>query len=134
MSSSNDSNMAGFLAGAVIDGAVGAVAALLLAPKSGREIRDDIAERSEDLYDKAKDYFVETEEGAEEVVNEGRLKAERIVSSAREQAQTLLNNAEQVLTDARSRSRKVKEKVESGSSKVAEAAKAGAEAFRTEIK
>ena len=138
MSDSRDNSVIGFLAGAMIGGAVGAVAALLLAPKTGREMRGELADRSEDMFDKAKDYFNEATDDEDEIedefVNEGRMKAERIVSSAREQAQTLLSNAEQVLTDARSRSKKVKAKTDTASSKVADAAKAGADAFRSEIK
>jgi gas vesicle protein len=41
------------LAGALIGGAIGAITALVFAPKSGRELRRDIADRSAELYDKA---------------------------------------------------------------------------------
>jgi len=42
-----------FLAGVLVGGAVGALLALLFAPKSGRDLRRDIAETGEDLLDKA---------------------------------------------------------------------------------
>jgi gas vesicle protein len=99
----------GFLVGAVVGGAVGAVLALLFAPKSGRELRRDIADKTGELYDKASHYISKDPEAPshgplEDVINEGRLRAERIVSSARHQAENLLSNAEQVLRDAKNRS------------------------------
>ena len=46
----------GFLLGAVIGGTAAAVAALLLAPKSGKELRDELAAQADDLLDMASDY------------------------------------------------------------------------------
>jgi gas vesicle protein len=112
----------GFLVGALVGGAVGAIVALLVAPKSGRELRQDIAEKSGDLYDKAKGMLQKEEEVAMHYVNEGRMRAEGIVSNAREQADTLMSNAEQVLREAKQRAAQVKD-----------AAKASIETFRSEL-
>ena len=110
MEDNNSSYSKGFLIGAVVGGAVGAVVALLFAPKSGRELRRDIADRTEDVVDKAQQMFNKATGGGhtagsgfEDVVNEGRIAAERIVSTARHQAENLMSNAEQVLRDAKSR-------------------------------
>ena len=46
----------GFLLGAVIGGTAAAVAALLLAPKSGKELRDELAAQADDFLDMASDY------------------------------------------------------------------------------
>ena len=46
----------GFFLGAVIGGTAAAVAALLLAPKSGKELRDDLSNQTDDLKNKAQDY------------------------------------------------------------------------------
>ena len=48
-----------FFAGFLIGGAVGAIAGLLLAPQSGEETRDMIAQKSADLYDKTEDSLKE---------------------------------------------------------------------------
>lgn len=51
---SNDSNIntKDFMIGALIGGVVGAFTALMVAPKSGREIREDINDRSQTLKQK----------------------------------------------------------------------------------
>ena len=104
----NGSYTKGFLVGAVVGGAVGAVLALLFAPKAGRELRRDIADRTGDLYDKASEFMNKDSETPDEMhegfVNEGRIRAERIVSSAKHQADNILSNAEKVLRDAKNRS------------------------------
>ena len=129
MEDNNSSYSKGFLIGAVVGGAVGAVVALLFAPKSGRELRRDIADRTEEVVDKAQQMFnnatsggQESRSGLDDVVNEGRIAAERIVSTARHQADNLMSNAEQVLRDAKSRV-----------SRVNDATKAGDDAFRSEF-
>lgn len=129
MEDNNSSYSKGFLIGAVVGGAVGAVVALLFAPKSGRELRRDIADRTEEVVDKAQQMFnnatsggQESRAGLDDVVNEGRIAAERIVSTARHQADNLMSNAEQVLRDAKSRV-----------SRVNDATNAGDDAFRSEF-
>lgn len=49
----------GFLLGALIGGAVGAVTALLFAPKPGKELREELSYRSKDLIEKGQEYFSE---------------------------------------------------------------------------
>ncbi len=129
MEDNNSSYSKGFLIGAVVGGAVGAVVALLFAPKSGRELRRDIADRTEEVVDKAQQMFNkatgaghQSDAGFDDVVNEGRIAAERIVSTARHQAENLMSNAEQVLRDAKNRA-----------ARVGDASKAGDDAFRSEF-
>jgi gas vesicle protein len=108
-SNNNGSYTRGFLMGALVGGAIGGIVALLFAPKSGRELRQDIAEKTEEVYDKAQKYFTKDDAAPREfddVINEGRLRAERIVTSARSQAENILSSAEQVLKDAKSRAQR----------------------------
>ena len=45
------------LKGLIIGGLIGAVLGILYAPKSGKETREDIARKTEDLLDKAKEEY-----------------------------------------------------------------------------
>jgi gas vesicle protein len=59
-----------FLAGFLVGATLGAIAALLLAPKSGRELRESLTEEGKKLKDKALDEgrrFVEKAEVPESV-------------------------------------------------------------------
>lgn len=140
MSNQNDANnnlTKGFLLGAIVGGAVGAITALLLAPKSGAELRKDIAETSQDIYGKASDYFQIVEEkvgkAVANTVNEGKAKAQGIIESAKRQAENILENAENVLKDARSKASTSKEIFEDRIDNLKNAAKAGADAFKAEM-
>ncbi|WEG74043.1 YtxH domain-containing protein [Vagococcus intermedius] len=46
----------GFLLGTIIGGAAAAAAALLLAPKAGKDLRQDLVERTDDFKNRAYDY------------------------------------------------------------------------------
>ena len=57
-----------FVAGA----AIGAVAALLYAPKSGQEMRENIADLTEDAVDKIKEYAKEAQAKIKTAIEEGK--------------------------------------------------------------
>ncbi|MCX8051570.1 MAG: YtxH domain-containing protein [Chlorobi bacterium] len=126
----------GFVAGALLGGVAGAVVALLFAPKSGRQLRRDIAERTSELYDRAQDILNPKTVGEElppVTVNQGKIRAQQIVSAAREQAEQLLTSAEQVLREARNKAATAKEQIQENIERVRDAAKASVEAFKSEI-
>jgi gas vesicle protein len=127
----------GFLFGAIVGGAAGAIAALLMAPKSGKELRKDIYDKSNELYDTAGEYLTEIEGNMEHsvntTVNEGRVRAQNIINSARNQAEDILHKAEHVLSDARSKANVTKEQVQDRIEHIRDAAQASAAAFRTEL-
>ena len=128
----------GFLAGALIGGAIGAITALIFAPKSGRELRRDIADRSLELYDKAQEFIGKSENDESFAspnvysVNDGRARAERIVQTAREHAESLMADAEHVLREARAKAASVKDKVEESVDRIHDSAQAGLDAFENE--
>ena len=137
MGKSENNYWKGFFAGTLLGGIAGAVTALLLAPKSGKELRRDLADKSYELYDKASDYFNGFEENVDNVVNntvnEGRERAKNIINSAREQADELLKNAEEVFQTAKNKASNVKLSVEDKVENLKDAAKAGTEAFKSEM-
>lgn len=137
MSTNGESYTKGFLLGAIVGGAVGAITALLLAPKSGVELRKDIAEKSKDVYDKAQTMIngIESKvsQAAYTSVNEGRAKAQSIIDSAKKQADDLLKNADDVIKDAKFKVSSSKENLANKIDTVKDASKAGVNAFKTEF-
>lgn len=137
MDNGADNYNRGFLFGTLLGGAIGALTALLLAPKSGAELRKDLADRGTYAYDKASRYISDLEidlgSAVRSTMNEGKERAERIVNSAREQADSILENAERVLADAKSRANNIKDDVTGRVETVKDAARAGIDAFKDEM-
>jgi len=123
----------GFLIGALVGGAVGAITALLLAPKSGKELREDISRKSNELMDKAQDLIVERQEQALSTINQGKIQAEKLVQTAKEQAGSLINSADRIIQEARFKASTARENIQESSLKIKDAFKAGADAFKTEM-
>jgi len=61
-----------FAAGVLIGAAIGAGLALLLAPKSGRAIREDLAERARKARESAAEGYRHSREKVGEIVGKGR--------------------------------------------------------------
>ena len=133
MSNSNDYSK-GFIIGALVGGVAGAITALLLAPKSGAELRRDIADTSSDVYGKASDYFKQVEGQMNDYINVSKAKANDIVGNAKTKAESLLFEPEGVLKDAREKAIYAKDNVGHTIDNLKGAAKAGADAFKAELK
>jgi gas vesicle protein len=76
---------------------------LLYAPKSGKELRRDIKEKTGELVDKGEEYLAKAKTKASEMMNEAKKKSDTLILDAREQANSLMGDAERILTDARSK-------------------------------
>ena len=68
MSDKGDSFFKGFVFGGII----GAIAGVLLAPKSGREMREELGEEAEKLYTQTKSDFEHARKAAMKSFEEGR--------------------------------------------------------------
>ena len=68
----NNHNGSSLLQGFLIGSAVGAAAAILLAPKSGKELRSDIKEKGNDVLD-----------GAKRLCSDAQTKAKALVEGAK---------------------------------------------------
>ncbi len=127
----------GLVLGTLLGGVAGAVTALLIAPKSGSELRKEIAETSSGFYNKASDYASNLEQDvsktAASAVNEGRTRAQNIINNARTQAEELLSRAEGILNDARTKTTDAKGQMQDRIDNIRDAAKASADAFKTEM-
>ena len=99
----NDSMAKGLIVGFIAASVVGAVLALLYAPKSGKEFRRDIKDKTNELVDKGEEYLAKARNKASEIMTEAKKKSDTLISDARKQANSLMGDAERILTDARSK-------------------------------
>ncbi len=103
MAEENKGLAKGLLIGFVAGGVVGALAALLYAPKSGKELRADIKRKAGDIAESAGDYIGAARAKTAEMVNEGKERSDQLIADAKEKAEHLLGNAEKVLSGIRQR-------------------------------
>jgi len=118
--------LVGFLAGS----AIGAVLALLYAPKSGKELRADIRQKTDDILDDAEGYARAARAKASEMMGDAKRRSDQLITDAQKKANTLIDDADKLLSGARQKASGV---VEEGA-KIANAAKAGLDAFNQERK
>jgi len=81
-----------FFKGLLIGGFLGGLAGLLVAPKSGKELRGDIRETGEKTFKEAKEVLGKTSQQ----ISETRQRAKRILSRIREKGETAPRYAEPV--------------------------------------
>lgn len=132
---SRDNNLTkGFLIGFLAGGTVGAIIALLTAPKSGKELRNDIRVKSEEYFDEAEKYLSEAKDKARELINEGKKKSERIIHDAKSKSEDLIKDAERIIKDAKSKTTDAfvsgKEKFEAEADRIKSSVKAGIDAYK----
>lgn len=123
----------GLLLGLLAGGTVGAALALLFAPKTGKELRADIQERSGEYIDKAGVAISTALDSAQQIVTDGRVRADKIVEDAKSKASTILSDAEKIVTEAKSKASTQGGQLKESLSKISEAAKAGVDTFRSEF-
>lgn len=87
----------GFIIGALVGGVAGALTALLLAPKSGADLRQDIAKTSSDVYGKTSRYVIDTEKKVEaavaKAIDASKAKAKDIINAAKSTAENIVSTA-----------------------------------------
>ena len=124
MSTDEDNGMRkGIVLGLLAGGVIGAVLALLYAPKPGKELRADINNKAGEMMHDAEGYITVAKSKAVDIINEGKKRSESLISEAKKRAESLLGDAEKILTDA-------KERVGAEETKIKSAVRAGAEAYR----
>lgn len=131
---SDNNNAKSFIVGLLAGGAIGALVALLFAPKSGKELRADLKLKGEEYLDEAEKYISEAREKAKELINEGKKRSEKIISEAKMKSQEIIKDAEKIISDAKEKANEVisstKEKIETESGRISSAVKAGVEAYK----
>ena len=125
-----DNMVKGLLIGFLAGSAVGAVLALLYAPKSGKEFRADLKQRTGDLLEDAERYARSARERATEVMSDAKRRSDQLITDAQKKASTLIDDADKLLSGARQKAGSVMEE----GVKVTNAVKAGVDAFKEERK
>ncbi|MFR1672743.1 MAG: YtxH domain-containing protein [Candidatus Gastranaerophilaceae bacterium] len=85
-----------FLAGFIVGGAIGAIAGVLLAPKSGEETRAMIADTTKDVLKRADETVKEIQEKADDVVSDMQKKGDEI----KEKLQNLIRQQKEEAAEA----------------------------------
>ncbi len=128
-----DSGAGSFLLGAVVGGVIGAAAALFLAPKSGKEMREDLSTQAVHLKekgieistvakDKAEEYTAVAKDKAEEYATLAKDKAEEFTTVAKDKAEVFTSLAkektDEVTKSVHEQSEQLVDKVKSMTSKI----------------
>jgi gas vesicle protein len=98
-----------FLRGLLTGAILGALAGVLFAPKSGKELRDEIKQKGGEAFEEAKEFY-----------SDARGKAKAIVDDARRRAEELRREADRQLSEARQRAREILAGEEKGEAVVEE--------------
>ncbi len=114
-----------FLKGALIGGLIGAAAGILFAPKSGKETREDIARKTDEIIKKAKEEYEVALEKSKKAYETAIRKAKEIQSMAREK----VDDVEESVTEL---TEKGKETLLDNKTRLKKALDAGIEAFKEE--
>lgn len=132
----NKSGKGLLLFGLFIGGIVGAATALLTAPKSGRELRNDIRLKKDEYLDDTSEYLEIAKTKATDLINEGKKRSEKLISDAKEKATSLIKDANSILNQAKVRATNVtessKDTITTETEKIKDAFKAGVEAYNQE--
>jgi gas vesicle protein len=91
----------GFVKGTILGAVVGAVAGLLLAPKSGKETREDIKRKAQGTYQDVNDQLRRLSEEVSGRVDSLKEAAKDLQGEAKEESQELVRRAEVLKQDLR---------------------------------
>ncbi len=124
MSNNNDSGFE-FFKGVLFGGVVGAVIALLYAPKAGSEMRDELRQRSLELRDDADSKLELAQRKAEALFQETKKELEQLRKEAEAAAAELARSAEETVEHGKSAVQHEKERLK-------DAIDAGVSAYKQE--
>jgi len=82
----------GMLLGAVIGGTMGVLATLLLAPKSGAKMREDLSAKYQSLCEKTKDIASTVGDTTREIIGSVKEEAVNLAEQAKESNQNIKNS------------------------------------------
>jgi len=101
MAKDNDSDIGAFLTGFVIGGLVGAAVALILAPQSGAETREQIRQKGIELKTQGEETLTEARTRAEAAAADARTRAEKLAADARLKAEEVAKQGRVIIEEQR---------------------------------
>lgn len=124
----------GLLLGVLAGGAVGAVVTLLYAPKSGKDFRADIKQKSKEYLEGSDKYLTNTKMKANKIFNEGRRKYKLLINDLNSKPDGILKETQKVFEDAKVRTSEIlhsgKEKIEFETDRLKTSMRAGMDAYK----
>jgi gas vesicle protein len=114
-----------FIKGLLVGGAIGAVVALLYAPKSGKETREELAKKKDELYDKVKDEYSTTLANAKKSIAAAHQKLEELGKVTQAKAEEISEYVEKSVDQS-------KKNITEQKSRLKEAAHAAKEVYKEE--
>ena len=121
----NEKNNKGFISGLLTGGFIGALAALLYAPKSGREFRKDISDKSSEIINDTGELLENAKSKAADVISDVKKKAGNLLEEGKNTVGSITHGAAYMITHGR-------EIMEEEVSMIKNAVRSGAEAFTEE--
>jgi len=92
----HDNQQGHFFMGFLVGGALGALAGILFAPKSGKDLRSDIKEKGNEVLKEGKEIYADAS-----------TKAQEIIEDAKRQAKELKKEADRYLSEARQKTKEI---------------------------
>jgi gas vesicle protein len=121
----SDNRTLEFIKGLIVGGAIGAIAAILYAPKSGRETRQELAGKVDDIYGKAREEYEASLERAKRTYESTVNRIKDLENVAKTKAEEM----EEVVGDVLEKS---KEHVDESKNRLKSALDAAKNAFKEE--
>jgi len=133
---SHNNSVKGFLIGFLAGGTIGAIVALLTTPKSSKELRGDLEQKSGEYLYEADKYFTEMKNQAGKMLNEDKRKYTMIKNDVKSKSGEILADAERGYDDAKIKTKDVlhsaKEKIETEGDRLKSSVEAGIETYKKE--
>lgn len=123
MANNDDKTAKGLLIGFLAGTVVGAVIALLYAPKPGKELRADIKQKASDLKQDAEEYLKIAKQKAVDLIKEGKRQSEILITDAKKKAETIIEDADKLISG-------VKDRTGEEGKKIKDAFHAGVDAYK----
>lgn len=107
----SESNASGILIALFSGIVIGGVLGILFAPKSGKETRKDIADKSVEIYEKSKENVESMLEKSKEFVDKSKEKIDEAVKSMSSKVDEAKKKIDDVVNDVKAKAKKTEDKL-----------------------